>query len=237
MLTQAQIQRAAQKNGVGMQVQEQDYVQTLLLWLLYARGQTLIFRGGTALRMIYGGNRYSEDLDFNGPSDVLPLEAVQDLWKNVVDGLEDFGVLAEMWSEWASDTRYGFDVSFRGPLYDGRDRSTGKVRVGVDRRPEEVEARRELVTSKYDDVRPFVVSVLTPEQLMSEKIRALMIGGRPRDLYDLWLMLGLGIQPEHALIERKLALHGIDWHLGLLVDALKYVRTDWERDLRHLLPQ
>ena len=56
MLTKAQIQRIAQRNGVGMQVQERDYVQHLILWLLYSRNQALIFKGGTALRLVYGGN-------------------------------------------------------------------------------------------------------------------------------------------------------------------------------------
>jgi len=42
MLTKAQIQRIAQRNEVGMQVQERDYVQHLLLWLLYSRSQVPI---------------------------------------------------------------------------------------------------------------------------------------------------------------------------------------------------
>ena len=43
MLTKAQIQRLAQRNGIGMQVQERDYLQHLLLWLLYTRSQDLIY--------------------------------------------------------------------------------------------------------------------------------------------------------------------------------------------------
>jgi predicted nucleotidyltransferase component of viral defense system len=155
----------------------------------------------------------------------------------VVDRLEDFGIVAELRREWASEADYGFDVDFRGPLYDGRHRTNGKLRITVNRSPEEVEVRRELVTSDYDDVRPYVVTVLSPGQLMAEKIRALMVRGRPRDLYDLWVMLGLGVQPEHKLIERKLAAYGIDWHLRQLVEALDAVQLGWERDLRHLLPQ
>jgi len=42
-----------------MQVQERDYVQHLLLALLYTRSQELIFKGGTALRLVLRGNRYS----------------------------------------------------------------------------------------------------------------------------------------------------------------------------------
>ena len=233
MLTKAQIQRIAQRNGVGMQVQERDYVQHLILWLLYSRSQALIFKGGTALRLVYGGNRYSEDLDFNGPDDVAVL---QSLWMDIIAGLEDFGVVAEMRNDWISDVGCSFDVSFQGPLHNGRDRSKGKVRVDVNLRPEKVETRRELVTSEYDDVRPFVVTVLTPEHLMAEKTRALLVRGKPRDLYDIWL-LHREVEPDTALIERKLALYEMRWGPGALEEAVERVQADWERDLRPLLPQ
>jgi predicted nucleotidyltransferase component of viral defense system len=234
MLTKAQIQRLAQRHGVGMQVQERDYLQHLILWLLYSRTQELIFKGGTALRLVYGSNRYSEDLDFNGPEDLAVLQA---LWEQVIAALGNFGVIAEVRNAWASDVGYSFDVSFRGPLYDGQDRSKGKVRVDVNRRSEEVATRRELVTSEYDDVRPFVVTVLTLEHLLAEKVRALLVRSKPRDLYDLWLLQRQGAQPDMALIERKLALYEMAWHPDTLEAALEQVRADWERDLRPLLPQ
>jgi len=109
--------------------------------------------------------------------------------------------------------------------------------VDVNRRLEEVEARRELVASEYDDVRPFVVTVLTLEHLLAEKVRALLMRSKPRDLYDIWLLLRQGAQPNMALIERKLALYGMGWEPDALEKALEHVRADWERDLRHLLPQ
>ena len=234
MLTKAQIQRLAHRNGVGMQVQERDYVQHLILWLLYSRSQALVFKGGTALRLVYGGNRYSEDLDFNGPDDVTIL---QSLWKAIIAGLGDFGVVAEMRNDWVSEVSYSFDVSFQGPLHNGRDRSKGKVRIDVNRRPEQVQTRRELVASEYDDVRPFVVTVLTLEHLMAEKIRALLVRGKPRDLYDIWLLLHQGVEPDIALIQRKLALYEMGWDPGALEEAVERVRADWKRDLRPLLPQ
>lgn len=234
MLTRAQIQRLAQRNRIGMQVQERDYLQHLLLSLLYARSQALIFKGGTALRLVYRGNRYSEDLDFNGPDDV---DALRHLWRDVVADLKDFGIQAEVRNRWESDVGYSLDVSYQGPLYDGRDRSKSKVRVDVSCRLEPVETRRELVASEYDDVRPFVVTVLTLEHLMAEKIRALLVRGKPRDLYDVWLLLSQGVSPDRALIERKLALYNMTFSAEALEEALTRVRADWERDLRPLLPQ
>jgi predicted nucleotidyltransferase component of viral defense system len=234
MLTRAQIQRLAQRHHIGMQAQERDYLQHLLLAQLYTRSQALTFKGGTALRLVYHGNRYSEDLDFNGPDDV---DSLRRLWGEVVGSLKDFGVSAEVRGEWVADVGYSLDVSYQGPLYDGRDRSKGKVRVDVNRRPEVVETRRELVNSEYDDVRPFVVTVLTPAHVLAEKVRALLVRGKPRDLYDIWLLLNQGISPNRALIERKLELYQMAFSTEVLQEAIAGVQADWERDLRPLLPQ
>jgi predicted nucleotidyltransferase component of viral defense system len=217
-----------------MQVQERDYLQHLILWLLYRRSQMLIFKGGTALRLVYGGNRYSEDLDFNGPDDTSELEV---LWHEVVEGLEDFGVVAETRNVWNSDVGYSFDVSFQGPLHDGRDRSKGKVQVDVNQRKEEVATHRELVSSPYDDVRPFVVTALALDHLLAEKLRALLVRGKPRDLYDIWLLIRQGVEPDLTLVEQKLALYDRKWEREALEEAIENLRVEWERDLRPLLPQ
>lgn len=234
MLTRAQIQRLAQRNRIGMQVQERDYMQHLLLALLFARTEILTFKGGTALRLVYGGSRYSEDLDFNGPDD---LPELRNLWQDIVTELAYYGVVAQLRNEWASDVGYSLDVSFQGPLFDGRDHSKGKVRVDVNRRSEPVDIRRELVTTSYDDIRPFVAVVITPEHLLAEKVRALLMRSKPRDLYDLWLLLRQGIHPEPALIERKLKMYQLSWQPEQLSSAIEQVRGEWERDLRPLLPQ
>ena len=45
-----------------------EYVQNLFLSHLYGfpESDTLVFKGGTALRILYGSPRFSEDLDFTG---------------------------------------------------------------------------------------------------------------------------------------------------------------------------
>ncbi len=65
MLTRAQIQRRAQQNHIGMQAQERDYLQHLLLMLLYTRTQSFAFKGGTALRLVHRGGRYNVTCDLS----------------------------------------------------------------------------------------------------------------------------------------------------------------------------
>jgi hypothetical protein len=67
-----------------------------------------------------------------------------------------------------------------------------------------------LGASEYDDVPPFVVSVLTPEHLLAEKVRALIVRAKPRDLYDVWLLLAQGVTLERGLVEQKLTLCGLN---------------------------
>ncbi len=81
-----------------------------------------------------------------------------------------------------------------------------------------------------------MVTVLTLEHLLAEKIQALLVRGKPRDLYDVWLMLRQGVQPDIALIERKLSLYDVTWEPGALAKALERMRVGWDRDFRHLLP-
>lgn len=67
MLTLAQLRRIAQRNRIGLQPQERDYIQHLFLYLLYSASRRedvgLHFKGGTALRIVYHSPRFSEDLD------------------------------------------------------------------------------------------------------------------------------------------------------------------------------
>jgi predicted nucleotidyltransferase component of viral defense system len=233
MLTRQQLQRIAVRERIGLHAQERDYLQHLLLALLYARTADLAFKGGTALRIAYRGGRYSEDLDFNAPAD---LAALQSLWADVLRDLGHFGIAAEPREVWQTAEGYSFDVSYRGPLYDGRDRTKGKVRVDMSLRGETVDTARELITPEYDDVRPFVVTVLTPAHLVAEKVRALLVRRKPRDAYDLWLMRSKNWPVDWALVERKLAIYELTYSPTGLEAALAEVARDWERDLRPLLP-
>lgn len=234
MLTRGQIQRLAQRHGIGVQAQERDYIQYLLLFLLYSKSQALVFKGGTALRIVYKGNRYSEDLDFNGPANIA---SIKDLWQGVLRDLRDFGVNAEIRYEWQSEVGYSFDVSYQGPLYDGRDRTKGKVRVDISTRQEKADTQRELITSQYDDIRPFVATVISLEHLLAEKVRALFMRSKARDVYDIWLLTSQGVRLDRELVRKKLALYDVVLSTVNLDDALEKAKADWTRDLRPLLPQ
>jgi predicted nucleotidyltransferase component of viral defense system len=57
MLTKQQLQRIAQRRAIGLHALERDYVQYLVLSMLYTRGQSFVFKGGTALRVVHHSPR------------------------------------------------------------------------------------------------------------------------------------------------------------------------------------
>ncbi len=234
MLTRAQIQRIAQRYGIGVQAQERDYIQQLTLYSLYSTSQQFAFKGGTAIRIVYRGNRYSEDLDFNYSGEI---EGVLNNWADVLHRLEYFGCMAEIRNSWKGEHSFSFDISYQGPLYDGRDRTKGKVRVDISLRDESIETRRVLVTSEYDDLKPFVVTVLNPEHLLAEKLRALLVRSKPRDVYDIWLLSRQGVKLNIDLVNQKLTLYDLVFSRKRFHQALSEARLNWEQDLRALLPQ
>jgi predicted nucleotidyltransferase component of viral defense system len=74
-----------------VQAQERDNIQHLLLFSLYNKSQELVFKGGTALRITYQGNRYPEDLDgalekakAGWNRDLRPLLSQFISWKDVI---------------------------------------------------------------------------------------------------------------------------------------------------------
>jgi predicted nucleotidyltransferase component of viral defense system len=234
MLTKRQLQRIAQRHRIGLQAQERDYIQHLFLSVLYRRSQGLLFKGGTALRVLHRSPRYSEDLDFNSTLDLADTKA---LFRQAIADLARFGVMALARNEWESAVGYSFDLSFQGPLYDGRDRSKGKVRVDTNLRLEKVAVERRLVSPEYDDVVPFILTALTVEHLFAEKVRALLLRGKARDLYDLWFLIEQGQSVDLALINTKLALYETTFKLDRFQQHVEALKESWERDLHPLLAQ
>jgi predicted nucleotidyltransferase component of viral defense system len=100
-----------------------------------------------------------------------------------------------------------------------------------------VDVQSVLVTSEYDDIRPFVISVISREHLLAEKVRALLVRGKARDLYDLWLLVNQGVNAPEALIQTKLNLYDLAWSKKAWIAGVARVETEWERDLRPLIPQ
>lgn len=232
MLTRKQIEKHALKNRVQLFTQERDYIQAAYLSLLYSKTTSFLFKGGTCLRIAYGSPRYSEDLDFNS---VLEEDEAYRALETAVKELGYFGIRAEIRNKRMSRSGFGFSLSYRGPLYDGRDITKGLVRIDVSLRGEKVSEDMIPVRTEYDDVKTFIVSAATLDHIFAEKVRALLVRGMARDLYDLWFLLERGIKPDLELINSKLTLYDKTYSREELKGKIFELGKSWTKDLMPLL--
>lgn len=229
MLTRPQLAAIARREGVAPHVVERDYVQHLVL--RHAAREPFVFKGGTSLRIAYGSPRYSEDLDF----DAGEAEAAYARLEEVARRLGDYGVLATV-DRRASAEGLAARIRFAGPLFDGTDRSRGSVRVEVSVRGEFVEAEEVFVPrTPYPDVPQLVLRCLTLDHLLAEKVRALLVRGKPRDLYDVHYLLQRGARCPQSLLEGKMQLYGRRFSLRALDAGIRKAGRAWHRDLEPLL--
>jgi len=230
MLTRRQLRNLSLKEGVALHVIERDYIQTLFLYELYKHVSGFLFKGGTCLRMGYNLNRYSEDLDFNFNND--PAVGMNELVETAAR-LADFGIESELKKE-KSPFGFAHRLRYKGPLYDGKDISKGTIKIDVSCRQEQVETMTKLLNPVYDDCPSFVLTCLTLDHILAEKIRALVVRGKPRDLYDVWF-LSETMDLDRDLIDKKLKLYNVKFKDVDINEIFSNVEKDWKQDILPLI--
>ena len=78
------------------------------------------------------------------------------------------------------------------------------------------------------------------EEMLSEKVRACLTRGRPRDLYDVWFLQSKAIKMDRSMITQKLRLYKefeeTAPSLNEIREQLRPLEQEWDRDLRVLVP-
>ena len=197
----------AKKNGVRLGVVEQDY---LLSWILAAFAKsdlknTLIFKGGTALKKCYFGDyRFSEDLDFSAINGAPENKGLENTWSEISNTAEK--AMSELADIKLFFTRYrekskhphrqeAFVIRAQYPWQ--REPLT-KIMVEVTY-AEKIVTRPKTMTllHTYEQIPEGDVTVYSIEEVIIEKLRAMLENAkkihergwarsRVRDYYDLY---------------------------------------------------
>ena len=196
MISSAEVARLAHNLGVGDRVIEKDYV---LSWLLIAIAESdlrshLVFKGGTALKRVYYPDyRFSEDLDFTlcvdlSHDDLVNAFATLFPWLGQRVNL----TLALRSAEQSVFESTTLLINYVGPL---------RARLGTRHLKVDI-TRGELLLyppgdksllAPYSDY-PMGVTLPTYalEEVLTEKLCALMGRTEPRDLYDVYWLFEWG---------------------------------------------
>ena len=170
-----------------------EYFQHVFLGELYKLpgAEHMLFKGGTALRVLYGSPRFSEDLDFSLfgslPSQVKSF--VEDLFVKVLTEIERVGIKVEIGAKSDATTGGYFGVA---TLRMFEYQPVG-VEINVSRRNGR-DMRGEVDSIANNFVPTYTVIHLPQNELVEEKIfGALRERKKPRDFYDLYFMMRKGM--------------------------------------------
>lgn len=162
-----------------LHIAEKDYFLALVLKLIAesSLGDTLVFKGGTALYHCYlDYYRFSEDLDFSANQKPLTLEAVRAIFASI-----DYLSIKK---EYLSGATVKIEkLQYTGPLI-----QPNSLKVEIDFLQNVLLPPQ---TMSYKNVWGIdcMVRVMDIKEIAAEKIRAMSDRARYRDFYDLFLAL------------------------------------------------
>lgn len=198
---------------------EKDYFQDLFLFHLCKKTNNFVLKGGTCLYKLYNLPRFSEDLDFS----VLSSKGIEETIESVGENLK-----AKVESK-KTKTSLLFKLRFPGILTQANtmrvDVSLVNIVFGFDVKN---------YASPYIDIPPFSLRVLKPEEIIAEKIHALIKRNNARDLYDLFFLLRF-VKPDENLIQKKLEIFKMKFDKELVKRKIEAIKPKWEAELKPFL--
>lgn len=206
---------------------EKSWMQDRLLYYLSKKQDDLVFKGGTALYKFYSMPRFSKDLDFSTKKKVN--EAL----------LKPFCESNKIRLSYKTiKGSHLYKLRFRGVLT-----QSNTIRVDINVTKSIYSVDQKTFISHYPDVPPFVVNVLSLDEILAEKIHAIFNRTKARDLYDLFFILRITtVTPKiKRFIVKKLSDRKIKVEEKKLVQDIveridKY-STLWTQELRHFVLQ
>jgi len=159
-----------------------EYTQNLFLWQLYLQkgSDNMLFKGGTALRLIYNSPRFSEDLDFTSVK--ISKLAIEDMIQDALVEIERFGIHVRV--DEFSITSGGYICFISMNVLE----ETLAIELNILKRISGA-LKGEATFISNDFVPPYNLIQLPQRELVNEKIKALLERAKPRDFFDLYFMM------------------------------------------------
>lgn len=195
-----------------------EYFQHLFLSYFYQQkaAANIYFKGGTALRILYKSPRFSQDLDFT--ASLTDVKATKSLLIETLKQIERENIQVSL--KESTPTSGGFIAIIS---FDAFEQVTD-IQLEISMR--EGEKRGDILAISSDYVPAYNIFALAVEQLVDEKIQALLTRKKARDFYDLYFILRkqLPIPDKNIVFPKILAI-------------LRSSDVNFEVELRQFLPR
>lgn len=230
MITEEQVTALAWQHKINETVIFREYLQLVFLQKLYQKtpSRGIFFKGGTAIHLIYHAPRFSEDLDF---SVTLPMPEFDSYIASILKRMEDEESVG--WKERKSIAGKQFLLSAENIL-------PYKTYIALDFsfREKVFSENRSIIQTAYPVIFTSYVHHLSQEELLAEKIRAVMTRRKGRDLYDLWFLLSRNTEVRQDMLQEKLAYYEISevTNVDIIRKVGEFPKKDFVLDLRPFVP-
>jgi predicted nucleotidyltransferase component of viral defense system len=171
------------------------------------------------LYKLYNLPRFSEDLDFS----VLAQGNIRETVESVARELK-----AKIESK-KTKTSFLFKLRFPGILT-----QFNTIRIDVSLVNIVLGFEVKNYIPSYIDIPPFFLRVLKLEEILAEKIHALIKRNNARDLYDLFFLLRF-VEPNKELIQKKLKIFRMEFDKELIKRKIEEIKPKWEAELKPFL--
>ncbi len=166
-----------------------EYFQHIFLWELYKlpEAEKLLFKGGTALRIVYDSPRFSEDLDFSlfGVFEHDVGSFIEGLFIKTLAEIEKIGIHVRLGKRFGR-TSGGYLGLATFQLFDYQ--PVG-VEINISTRSDKI-IKGELDSIANNFVPTYTIIHLPQNEIVEEKIfGALLERKKPRDFYDLYIIM------------------------------------------------
>ncbi|MFA6388780.1 MAG: nucleotidyl transferase AbiEii/AbiGii toxin family protein [Patescibacteria group bacterium] len=218
MLNIKNLEKFTNQTQTSVQNVVREYCQHLFLSYLYQQvgSEKMLFKGGTALRIVFYSARYSEDLDFTGVN--IKAAEIEDIFTNTLVHLEQTGISVEL--EEGKPTSGGYLGIVIFQAYG----KTIPVQIEVSlRKGKKNKSERALIESDY--IPAYTLVHLAKTDIVEGKLQALINRHKPRDFYDYFFLLS----GNYPLVKEKK-------NLSLVLKLLEQTNINFRAELREFLP-
>jgi len=219
MITRVFIEDKARQSQTTELNIAREYCQHLFLSNLYQQklSDKILFKGGTALKIIYNSPRFSEDLDFTGQR--IRTREIEDMIIEVLTNISDLGISVNIKESEKTSGGYLGTLNFNFLDFDI------EIQIEVSlRKTDKIEKQGLTIVSDF--IPAYSIITLSQEKIVQEKIEALLARSKPRDWYDLYFILRANLLPPRS---RKL--------LKEILKKLIKKKTNFRDELKNFLPK
>lgn len=232
MLSSNELSALAKKYKINESIILREYLQLLALQKIYsfAGAAKIFFKGGTCLHLIYGISRFSEDLDFTvNQQEADFLEFIKSPFKELAKEnncrIQEKKTIAGKSFLLTAET----DL-IAGPVF---------IRFDFSFRESVLDPQKKIIETEFPVLFNTYINCLSAEEILAEKVRAILSRDKGRDYYDLWYLLSQGTAFREDFIKEKLVYYNLEWpsaYQRLKEKVGRLAVKDFVSDLRPFIP-